>query len=603
MFIRRTLTRRTDGRAYYSHRLVHTLREDGKVRQRTLLNLGSEFAIAPEHWPALCQRIDAIRHGQASLLPSAPAPIEAEAQRISAQLLARSRSDGAGTAPAWMALDPGSLALTRPRSVGVEQVGLWALAQVGLDEVLTAQGVNAALRAAAVGSIVGRLACPASERATHAWLCARSALGELLDVNFARMGAMQLYRASDALLKHRAVIETRLFERALDVFDLAPTVTLYDLTNTYYEGAAAAQPLAQRGHSKEQRSDCKLLTLGLVLDASGFVRRSRVFAGNVREATTLAGMLAALKTPPGALVVLDRGIATEAQVTWLKDNGYRYIVVSREQQRRFDVDAALAHRTRGGETVHLAQVADAEAGEVRLYCYSAARAGKERAMAERFMTRFEQGLTALHEGLSRPRTHKQPTRVWERIGRLKANSHGIGRHYTIEVDTDAPGERAVAVRWQRQPVTGSLLTHPGVYCLRSNLTDWDEARLWQTYTLLTDIEAVFRALKSELGLRPIYHRTPRRAEGHLFITVIACQLVQVIRRRLAAHGDESCRTASWTTLRRRLGARQRVTATLRREDGRTVHVRKATRPEPQQQAILDALGIRESPGGTQTEIV
>ena len=161
----------------------------------------------------------------------------------------------------------------------------------------------------------------------------------------------------------------------------------------------------------------------------------------------------------------------------------------------------------------------------------------------------------------------------------------------------------MAVRWQRQPVTGSMLTHPGVYCLRSNVTDWDEAQLWQTYTLLTDIEAVFRALKSELGLRPIYHRTPRRAEGHLFITVIAYQLVQVIRRRLAQCQDESCRRASWTTLRRILGARQRVTATFQRRDGRTVHSRKATRPEPKLQAILDALGIRASPGGTQQEIV
>ena len=602
MFIRRALTRRTDGRAYYSHRLVHSAREDGKVRQRTLLNLGSEFAIDHAHWPALCRRIDEIRHGQESLLPALPAPVEAEAQRISAQLLARSRS-AETAAPEWTAVDLDSLALTRPRSVGVEQVGLWALAQVGLDELLAAQGVNAALRAAAVGSIVGRLACPASERATRAWLCERSALGELPDVHFERMGAMQWYRASDALLKHRAVIETHLFTQAMDLFDLAPTVTLYDLTNTCYEGAAGTQPLAQRGHSKEKRSDCPLLTLGLVLDASGFVRRSRVFAGNVREHRTLADMLGALKTPPGALVVLDRGIATEAQVTWLKDNQYRYLVVSRERRRRFDVAAALAHRTRGGETVRLEQVADAEAGEVRLYCYSAARAEKERAMAERCMARFEQGLTALNEGLSRPRTRKQPAHVRERIGRLKANSRGIGQHYTVEVDTDETGQRAVAVRWQRQPVTGSLLTHPGVYCLRSNLTDWDEARLWQTWTLLTDIEAVFRSLKSELGLRPIYHRTPRRAEGHLFITVIACQLVQVVRRRLAADGDESCRNASWTTLRRTLGARQRVTATVQRQDGRTVHVRKATRPEPKQQAILAALGIRESPGGTQKEVV
>ena len=126
-----------------------------------------------------------------------------------------------------------------------------------------------------------------------------------------------------------------------------------------------------------------------------------------------------------------------------------------------------------------------------------------------------------------------------------------------------------------------------------------EERLWRTYTLLTDLEAVFRALKSELGLRPIHHRTPRRAEGHLFITVIAYQLVQVIRRRLAERADGPIRCTSWTTLKRILGGRQRVTTTFKRADGRTVHVRKATRAEPQQQAILDALGITSSTGGTQ----
>ncbi len=158
--------------------------------------------------------------------------------------------------------------------------------------------------------------------------------------------------------------------------------------------------------------------------------------------------------------------------------------------------------------------------------------------------------------------------------------------------------------WTKKPVPGSMVTDPGVYCLRSNETDWSEAKLWRTYTLLTEVEAVFRCLKSELGLRPIYHRTPRRAEGHLFITVIAYQLVQVIRRRLAERADGDLRSASWIALRRILGGRQRVTATFKRADGRTLHVRKATRPEPQQHAILEALGMPPSAaGGTQKTII
>ena len=144
-----------------------------------------------------------------------------------------------------------------------------------------------------------------------------------------------------------------------------------------------------------------------------------------------------------------------------------------------------------------------------------------------------------------------------------------------------------------------MMTHPGVYCLRSNETGWDEATLWRTYFILTDLEAVFRSLKSELGLRPIYHHKPVRAEGHLFITVIAYQLVQVIRRRLRESGE----TASWTTLRRILEGQQRITATFRRADGRTLHVRKATRAEAPQQAIYDALGVGSAPGGTRKSIV
>ena len=214
--------------------------------------------------------------------------------------------------------------------------------------------------------------------------------------------------------------------------------------------------------------------------------------------------------------------------------------------------------------------------EVRLYCYSEQRAEKERGIVERFAARFETALTQLNDGLARPRAHKRLGQVWQRLGRLKAKHSRVASHYQIAVTADETGEKAVAVTWTRLPEDGSMATHPGVYWLRSSQTDWDEDTLWRTYTTLTDVEAVFRALKSELGLRPIYHHKPRRADGHLFITVIAYQLVQVIRTRLRAHGEH----ASWTTLRRILEGQQRVTATFRRPDGRTLHVRTATQAEP-----------------------
>ena len=602
MFIRRTKTRTTaSGESYYTHRLVCTERSGEKVRQRTLLNLGRHFEVPRKDWPVLCQRIEALRAGQQSLYADGSPALETQARHITEQLLARTGATHRGTSPGRdvQAVDVASLALVRPRSVGVEHVALWAMDQLSLRERLETLGLGPSLRAAAIGSIIARLAQPGSEAATARWLSTRSALGELLEVDFECLHPMQLYRTSDALMTHREAIETHLFEQAMDLFTLAPTITLYDLTNTYFEGEAAKQPKARRGHPKEKRTDRPLLTLGLALDASGFVRRSQVFAGNVREHHTLAGMLEALNAPPGALVVMDRGLATEDCLVWLHEQGYRYLVVSREQTRQFDPEGAVRIETAAKQGVHLQRVLDKNGKEVCLYCYSEARAAKEQSIAERFAQRFEKALTELSAGLARARTRKRLDHVFERIGRLKENAHGIAQHYDITVDTDASGQRARAVRFTRNAQPGSLVTHPGVYCLRSNRTDWDEDTLWRTYFMLTEVEAVFRALKSELGLRPIYHHTPVRAEGHLFISVIAYQLVQVIRTRLKHNGEH----ANWTALRRILEGQQRITATFRRDDGRTLHVRKATLAEPTQQALYEALGISTAPGGVRKNIV
>jgi hypothetical protein len=193
-------------------------------------------------------------------------------------------------------------------------------------------------------------------------------------------------------------------------------------------------------------------------------------------------------------------------------------------------------------------------------------------------------------------TNRAPRRNWpissNAIGRLKEKSRGIGQHYEVTVTADATGKNAAAITWTKIPVKGSMLTHPGVYCLRSSETTWDAAKLWHTYTMLTDLEAVFRGLKSELGLRPVFHHNQTRTEGHLFITVLAYQLVQAIRHKLKAAGQ----TLSWSRLREILSVQQRVTATFRQRDGRTLHVRKATIAEPALHAIYYALAINAAPG-------
>lgn len=607
MFIRRTQTRRTaTGERYFSHRLVRSERIDGRVKQRTLLNLGRHFDVAQEHWPMLCARIEQLLGGEqpALLELDLPETLEREAQRCVSQLLVRQQAPSPASEPVPVAadlqsVDVDSLELLRPRSVGVEQVGLWAMRQVGFEPLLEGLGFNGPQRAAVIGSIIARMAAPGSERAAHQWLGTHSGLGELLDWEFETMPAIRLYRASDRLYRHRERIESSLFARVSDLFGLTSTITLYDLTNTYFEGAVADNPKGRRGHSKEKRSDCPLVTLGLVLDASGFVRRSEVFAGNAVESTTLASMLKGLAAPRGALVVMDRGVATEKNLAWLREHGYRYLVVSRERSRRFDPARACTIETASGQSLQLQKVLSEDGQEVRLYCHSEARERKEEGINTRFAERFEAGLNKIAEGLSKPLGEKRLDKLWERIGRLKARSRGAGQHYRIRFETTEDGNKALALHWERVPTEGSAATHPGVYCLRSSETDWDEERLWRTYVTLTDLEAVFRSLKSELGLRPIYHRKEERVDGHLFITVLAYQFVQIIRRHLREQGI----TESWSRLRQTLSGQCRVTATFRRSDGRTLHVRKATRAEPGQLALYKALDLDPAPGGTKKMVV
>lgn len=597
MFIRRTATRnQLNAESYVTFRLVRSERIGKKVRQVTLLNLGRHFELASKHWPTLCQRIEQITSAQASLAPLAvSARIEKLAQHYAAQLVARAppAGDTPQRAQDFQEIAVDSLEQLRPRAVGVEHVALAAMAQLQFGELLSELGLNGKLKNAAIANVVGRMAQPGSERATWRWLTTQSGLGELLEVDFEAMSAMTLYRASDALIQQREAIEARMAAAVHDLFGLPGTVTLYDLTNTYFEGTAQSNPQAARGRSKEKRSDCPLVTLGLVLDGNGFVQRSRTFAGNAAEVKTMQDMLTGLNARAGALVVMDAGIASEANIAWLVEHGYHYLVVSRKRNRQFNAQAAVEIQAAAQHTIKIERTRSADGKEVQLYCYSSGREQKEAAIARRLCERFEKGLQKLASGLTTARGEKRLAKLHERIGRLKENSR-VGQHYQITLQADDTGEKAVALTYQRQPVDGTLLTHPGVYCLRTNETTWTEQRLWTTYTMLTDLEAVFRSLKSELGLRPIYHHKQSRTDGHLFISVLAYQLVQTMRRQLKAKDID----LSWNQLREIFGVQRRVTASFRQRDGRTLNVRKSTVAEPELKALYDALALDCAPGGT-----
>jgi len=645
MFIRRTKTRTTaNGISYYSYRLVDTYRVADKVRQRTLLNLGSTFDCPREQWPELTGRIEEIIQGLTALFEPSPT-IESLAQSLAATLLHKyaqtndlfkpGAASGTGgsrntesektsptadnTAPNiptdtrdLHTVDLDSLALMDVRTVGAEALALSAIEQTHLPEKLTALGFNRNQLSAVLGNLVGRMIQPGSELSTFDWLQTHSALGELLGCHYESMSLSSLYRASDQLWQQHDKIEAFLYQQHQTLFGFGNTITLYDLTNTFFEGTGQLNTHAAYGHSKEKRSDCPLVTLALVLDGSGFSRKSRIFAGNVGEAKTLQEMIEALADTDPVVqgrqseipweqrptVVMDAGIATKENVDWLVAQGYPYIVVSRQRHQEFDATKAVVVKEHQHDQV-CAQRVEVNPGEVALYCHSRRREKKERAIVDRFSGRFEQELEHLEAGLHQPRRMKKTAKIQQKIGRLRQKYSRISGQYEITLESDEKTRNVTALHWKKQIKEDHPDSHPGVYCLRTNQTQWSEERIWNTYIMLTDLEAVFRSLKSELGMRPVYHQKTARVEGHIWITLLAYNLVHHLRRKLKEKGIDD----SWETLRTTMSTQTRTTVTLTGQNGEQIHIRKSSYPKSCQQRILRALQLKLLPGKTEKTII
>lgn len=597
-----------DGKQYFTYRLVESQRIGDKVKQRTLLNLGKDFSLPREQWPELSNCVGAIITGKQSLFPL-PDEIEKLAQRLAALLIqARQQEELDHSDPQYKEVDIDSLEIIRPRSVGKEHVTLDALRSLKLDKKLSELGFTSPQLAAATGTVVGRVCFPGSELATHNWLQNITGLGELIDFDYGKTSLYGLYQVSDQLFKHKEAIEAHLYNREKRLFGFQETISLYDLTNTYFEGSCKRNDLAAYGHSKEKRTDCPLVTLALVLDASGFPKKSKVFEGNVSEARTLSEMIKGLESnvkqqlfeQKKATIVMDAGIATDDNIEWLKEHEYPYIVVSRKRHREFNEDDAVLVKEDGDYKVKVQKTVDPESGEALLYCHSTRKEQKEQAIADRFIKRFEDTMQKLAEGLHKKGCTKNYNKILIRIGRIKQKNSKAAKQYKINVEKDQKSGNASRVTWEHTPKVETTDTFPGVYCLRTSHNDWDENKLWHTYTMLTDLEAVFRSLKTELGLRPVYHQKADRVTSHLFITILAYHIVHTIRYQLKLADINS----SWGDLRKQLEGQNRVTVTMRQRNGDVLHVRKSTKPELRQQKIYNALGLSSHPGKTiKTEII
>ena len=609
MFIRTVEHKnKKNSRKYRTYKLVDSVRTERGPRQTTVLNLGTDFKLPKEHWKQLANCIEEIVTEQQSLFDY-PQKIKTLADQYARRIIRKHSVvivPEKKRSPDYARVDLNSINNELPRTAGAEHVVYETIKLLEIDKKLVDLGLKSADIAAVIGVLCGRMIVPGSERSTHYWLQNLSALGELIDFDFSLVALDRLYKASDHLLKHKEKIEHHLRKVETGIFDLEEKIILYDLTNTFFEGTGKYNPKAKYGRSKEKRYDCPLVTLGLVLDAQGFPKRSRIFDGNVSEPSTLETMINGLSAgdnPQQSLlkptIVMDAGIASEDNVKWLRDHNYRYIVVSRRKKAEIPDTVKMVPVKQDDKTkavlVQAGLAYNKETDEMDIYCHSVDKEKKEASIKSQFQERFEAELLKADKALNLKNGTKHYDKVIERIGRLKERFKRISHLYTITIHKDGDSEKATKITWARKKDKQTS----GVYCLRTCQQNLNEKEIWDIYTMLTDIEDAFRCMKSELGLRPNYHHIERRCDGHIFITLVAYHIMQTIRTKLREKGIHFC----WETVRVRLSSHMRISTTLKREDGKVVHIRKSSRAESNQKEIYDALDLSHEPGKIMKAII
>ena len=447
--------------------------------------------------------------------------------------------------PEWVEVDSKGVRVERSRAFGGPWLALELCRRLDLlgflQEVMACGREEIPWPVMALILVLGRLCEPSSELHLAEHFYAASALADLLGVPVEKVNEDRLYRALDRLLPYKQNLEKHLKERLGELFHLDYDLLLYDITSTYFEGGAAANPLAQRGYSRDHRPDCRQVNIALVVSRCGMPLGYEIFAGNRSDVTTLEEMVEAMEARYGKaqrIWVLDRGMVSAENIEYLKQEQRRYIVgTPKAMLKRFERELLAEEwkQVHAGLEVRFCPAPEGE--EVFILCRSAQRSEKERAMHERFEKRLEEGLTRIAESC-RQRKQK-PVAVAQRVGRLLGQNTRASRLFQVQIDSDASGYAQFA--WKKSEDWRDWARRSeGCYLLRSNVTDWSAEDLWRAYMQLTEAEAAFRIHKSDLQLRPVWHQKQERVEAHILVCFLAYVLWKTLAQmcRQAGLGDE-----------------------------------------------------------------
>jgi len=581
-------------------RLSESYRDEyGFVRQRMVISLGRLPELPDFDKKVLfLERLNELIKGKPSLFSFKEEKVEQLAQHYYGELKQKKKIDRASDVTDDIdTVKLNTLKNKNIREVGAESLCYQALRQLKIDSYLKARGWDDEQVNLAATHIISRTVYPASELKTVSWIKENSAVCELTGYDIEKVTKDKLYEISKKLYEEKAGIENHLSRCTSELFNLQDKIILYDLTNTYFEGRMKYSQMAKFGRSKEMRKDAKLIVLAVIINAEGFLKYSDIFEGNTSDCTTLKTVITQLNQRAGytsqkPIIVMDAGIATEENIQFLKDEKYDYLCVSRSNLKDYKADTdsrPVQIYDKKNQPIELLNVRVENDTDNYLWVKSEAKALKENSMNDQFSGRFEEGLRVIQKGIASKGGTKKTDKVWERIGRLKEKYSSTHQYYDITVSDNGKGTATSLVFQKKAGIT--IDDKAGIYFLRTSLNGKEEQTLWMIYNLIREIEYTFRVLKTDLDLRPVYHKTDDASMAHLHLGLLAYWLVSTIRYQLKLKGINH----GWNEIVRILNTQKMVTTTVENTKGDTIQIRQCSEPTEEVRQIYNKLKYPEIP--------
>ena len=576
-----------DGKEHTYWSLVESERTPDGPRQRTLCHLGELNGSDHARWLRTVEVFN--EQGEAQQLKLFPSHVEppADDPQVARVLVNRVR-------------------LERTRQFGACYLGLDLWRRLELDrffeQAVDDDPADVAWSRVAALLAINRLCAPGSELAIEQRWYPSTALDDLLGIEEGKINDTRLYRCLDRILPHKTKLEQHLKDRYGALFGAEFDVLLYDLTSTYVEGAAEKNPMMRRGYSRDHRPDCEQMVIALIVNSEGFPFSYETFDGNRADVSTMETILRMVERKYGKarrIWVMDRGIVSEENLAAIRKRGGQYLVgTPRSQMKPFEEELGKDGWTQVRPEVEVKKVAIPQGEETYILCRTAGRKEKEKAIRNRFSSSMEKALKALEKAIVLGRL-KDRNKMERRLGKIQARHPSVNDLYDLFLRDTAEGVR---LSWQMKEDRKSWReSREGAYLLRTNLKVETAEELWSQYMQLTEAEASFRALKSELSIRPLFHQLESRVKAHVMVAFLGyalwVTLKHLLKRRApivpqpSASGVDNAQALSPRRALALLSTLQSADIVLPTTDGREIRLRRITEPTAEQKSLLQQLSL------------